>query len=180
MNLNLARLSWGAVAPDVLPYYRLIRHYKDESIYFIVREISNLIHLYRYVDLSSMNRVEQDFFSYKLGIILHYLCDYTCYPHAMRQTYMDAAKTHMRYESELNLKATDHTFDTKPCHAPIDGWRLKQSIRTFIDDYVDAYLKEPASYEHDLNSALCLGQAVGTLIIEFIHVYREELSVQFI
>lgn len=31
VNLNLEKMLWGSVAPDVLPYYKLKRHYFDES-----------------------------------------------------------------------------------------------------------------------------------------------------
>ena len=47
IELNLKKIQWGSVCPDVLPYYKLIRHYQNESIDYISNEISNLIYFFQ-------------------------------------------------------------------------------------------------------------------------------------
>ena len=41
IELNKDSLLWGSVAPDILPQYRLHRHYEKESLNYIVNEIVN-------------------------------------------------------------------------------------------------------------------------------------------
>ncbi len=50
--LDNNKLTWGSVAPDYLPKYKFIRHYKDESINFVANEILKIILFTKYVDIS--------------------------------------------------------------------------------------------------------------------------------
>lgn len=111
INLNLNKIQWGSVCPDVLPYYKLIRHYQKESINFISKEISNLIYFCRYSNLQeNTNPILINYLSKKLGIISHYLSDYCCYPHAYRMTFFDDMKAHIKYESDLNVYVLSQKF----------------------------------------------------------------------
>ena len=53
IKLDKNKLLWGSVAPDILPQFRLHRHYKKESLNYIVNEIIKLIFLSRFVDFNS-------------------------------------------------------------------------------------------------------------------------------
>lgn len=51
IKLDNNSLLWGSVAPDILPQFRLHRHYKKESLNYVVNEIIKLIFLTRFIDL---------------------------------------------------------------------------------------------------------------------------------
>lgn len=45
VELNKEALLWGAIAPDILPQYKVKRHYKRESLNYVVGEIVKLIYI---------------------------------------------------------------------------------------------------------------------------------------
>ena len=88
LKLDKEKLLWGSVAPDILPHYKMIRHYKKESINFITREIMKIIFVSRYIDFNEkLDPVAMKVLSKKIGIISHYLSDYVCLAHANRWTF---------------------------------------------------------------------------------------------
>lgn len=182
INLNIEKLSWGSVAPDVLPYYRLIRHYKDESIDYISKEIVMLIHLFRYTDLNKLNKVQNDYLSKKIGIISHYLSDYTCYPHAHRKTYINGMREHMKYESDLNRYSTIHEFKNIIVNdIDVDeSGKLVEIVKAYIEKVVNNYLLEEPSFSNDLDYALLLSYQVAAFIVETIKVYNEDMEYRLI
>lgn len=54
LKLDFDKLSWGSVAPDILPKYKLIRHYKEESINYIALEIMKIIFISRFLDINKI------------------------------------------------------------------------------------------------------------------------------
>ncbi len=186
IELNKSKLEWGSVAPDVLPYYKLIRHYKDESLNYIVREIISLIYLCRYSDLNAVDSLVIKHLSRKIGIISHYLCDYTCYPHAHRMTFLNDMKSHIKYESDLAEYAFDHDFknlnlDIEKLNIYDDSNRsLNTRVSEYINRVIDDYLKAPSCFENDLNYAFELSKEITCFIIETILDYSEEMQYQFI
>ncbi|MDO5715565.1 MAG: zinc dependent phospholipase C family protein [Tissierellia bacterium] len=190
LDLNLEKLQWGAIAPDVLPYYRLKRHYKDESLEYIAKEIVNLILFCRYANLkNAASPVLMDHISKKLGIISHYLADFVCYPHAHRLTFIGNMKNHIKYESELNIFVLQHKFEEKQYQNVIGrkdlnlyeeiDIKLKTRVMNYIDDIVDEYMSEEASFDRDMNFAVDLNTRIAYFVIESIMLYREDLEVQF-
>ncbi|CDZ75051.1 hypothetical protein ING2D1G_0893 [Peptoniphilus sp. ING2-D1G] len=187
IELNISKLEWGSVAPDVLPYYKLIRHYKDESLNYIVREIISLIYLCRYSDLiNAEDSLVIRYLSRKIGIISHYLCDYTCYPHAHRMTFLNDMKSHIKYESDLAEYALIHSFknlnlDIEKLNIYDDSNRsLNTRVSEYINKIIDDYLEAGSCFENDLNYAFELSKEITCFIIETILDYSEEMQYQFI
>lgn len=184
VELNLKKLKWGSIAPDYLPYYKLIRHYKKESINYITLEICNLIFFCRYSNLNeNTNSFFKKYISKKLGIILHYLCDYTCYPHANRITCINSMREHLKYEAELNEFAIDG-FKFKDLLLDVefnyDYDRMFDIVKTYIEDVVCAYMRDNQSFDNDLNYALFLSTNISEFVVETVLAYSEELQYQFI
>lgn len=190
LNLNLEKMEWGSIAPDVLPYYKFKRHYKDESIHYIATEIVKLIRFCRYSDLqSNSNPVLINYLSKKLGIISHYLCDYCCYPHAYRLTFLGNMKSHIKYETDLNIFVLDRMFEegqftkvisSKPLGLYEDvEKKLKDRVKNYIDQIIAQYMQESVSFENDMNYALDLSTEIAYFVIESILLYSEDLEVQF-
>lgn len=189
INLDLDKLSWGSIAPDILPYYKLKRHYQEESINFISKEIVQLIFLCRYVDFSQeLDPILNKLLSKKIGVISHYLCDYTCHPHAYRMTFVESRnslKEHIRYESDLNEYAKTHIFVNNVISTQIDEIKnnniikLLPKVKDYINKVVEEYKTHENSFATDLNFALNLNVNIASFIIEGIINYSEDLELQY-
>ncbi|SHH25134.1 Zinc dependent phospholipase C [Anaerosphaera aminiphila DSM 21120] len=186
VDLDIDKLQWGSIAPDVLPYYKFKRHYKDESLEFISKEIVHLIFLGRYSNLKNKNSFFIRQLSKKVGIISHYLCDFTCYPHAYRVTFMDDMKSHLKYESDLNEYAINiHKFNDVNLSTEDlniygdDSKKLADIVGEYIDSVVEEYMEDEKSFSNDLDYALKLSSNVALFIIEMILNYSEEMEYQF-
>lgn len=186
IRLNKKKLRWGSVAPDYLPYYKFKRHYLEESIGYISSEIVNLIYISRYVDFYNMKPFFKKFFSKRLGIISHYLCDFTTKPHAIRETCtnIEDLKSHIKYEKDLAKYSLKHEFKV----LDIDNSLLysnhfitmRQSVEQFVRFVIDRYLENESSFENDLDYAMSLSFSICDFIFETIFIYSEEMELQFI
>ena len=191
INLNLEKMLWGSIAPDVLPYYKTKRHYFDESGDYIAREISKLIYFSRYsYSEGNESKLFINYISKKLGIIMHYLCDFVCYPHAYRMTFVDNFRKHVKYEQDLAIYAREnkyleeHFIDTSKSEninffANIDQ-KLELKIKNYLVEVIKEYKSSNHSFDNDLNFALNLSTNISLLVIESILDYGEELDIQFI
>lgn len=186
IKLDEKKLKWGSIAPDYLPYYKFKRHYLDESLFYVAGEIVNLIYISRYVNLYNMTPFFKKFFSKKLGIIMHYLCDFTTRPHAVRMTctnYEDL-KEHLKYEKNLDEFSISHDFK----YLPIEEYRLvidedftlKKRVCNFILNVTKMYLEDVVSYKSDLNYAISMSYAITDFVLETILMYSEEMELQFV
>lgn len=186
VSLDIEKLQWGSIAPDILPYYRFKRHYKDESIKYISKEIVSLIFLSRYSELNGDNSFFIKLISKKIGIISHYLCDFTCYPHAYRVTFMDNMKEHIKYEADLDVYAPNHEFEDKILKTEdlnIEENSTKELVNVveeYIDSVVEEYMQNSVSFQNDLDYALKLSSNIALFIVEMILNYSgEKVQYQF-
>lgn len=191
VNLNLDKMLWGSIAPDVLPYYKTKRHYFDESGDYIAREISKLIYFSRYsYSEGNESKLFINYMSKKLGIIMHYLCDFVCYPHAYRMTFIENLRKHVKYEQDLALYARDNKFleesfrDVISCE-DINFFenfdiKLEKKVKAYLIKVIEEYKDSNHSFDNDLNFALNLSTNISILVIESILEYNGEFDIQFI
>lgn len=191
VNLNLEKMLWGSIAPDVLPYYKMKRHYFDESGDFIAREISKLIYFSRYsYSEGNESKLFINYISKKLGIIMHYLCDFMCYPHAYRMTFVENLRKHVRYEQDLALYARENkyieeNYKSVICCDKIEFFensdiKLEKKVKTYLIYVIKEYKNSNHSFDNDLNFALNLSTNISLLVIESILDYNGEFDIQFI
>lgn len=191
INLNMEKIQWGSICPDILPYYRLIRHYQDESIDYISKEIANLIYFCRYSNLrDNPKKVLVNYLSKKLGVISHYLCDYVCYPHAYRMTFFNDMKAHIKYESDLNeyvlnAKALEENYKSVISCEDLDLFKdvdikLKDRIKAYIEDVVNEYKTNEPSFDNDMDFALDISSKIASFVIESVMEYNEDFEIQFV
>lgn len=191
VNLNMEKMLWGSVAPDVLPYYKTKRHYFDESGDYISREISRLIYFSRYsYSEGNESKLFINYISKKLGIIMHYLCDFVCYPHAYRMTFFENLKKHVRYEQDLALYARENKFSEENFVEVISSKdinffedsdiKLEKKIKNYLIKVINEYKNSNHSFDNDLNFALNLSTNISILVIESILEYNGEFDIQFI
>ncbi|NMB08521.1 MAG: zinc dependent phospholipase C family protein [Tissierellia bacterium] len=182
IELNKDSLLWGSVLPDILPNYKLHRHYKRESLGFIVNEIVKLIFISRYLEFDSKtDPIKIKLLSKKLGIISHYLSDFVCKPHAERWTFTTNMFKHIDYESKLNDYAPEHNFKKNIIN--IDDIDIYQNriikLRPIIKDYIENVVKEYSNkegFDYDLDYALSLSLKVSYFVIDTINAYSEKAT----
>ena len=191
VNLNLDKMLWGSIAPDVLPYYKTKRHYFDESGDFIAREISKLIYFSRYsYSEGNESKLFINYMSKKLGIIMHYLCDFVCYPHAYRMTFIENLRKHVRYEQDLALYARENKFLEENFRNVIScedinffensDIKLEKKVKAYLIKVIEEYKDSNHSFDNDLNFALNLSTNISILVVESILEYNGEFDIQFI
>ncbi|NLJ98792.1 MAG: zinc dependent phospholipase C family protein [Tissierellia bacterium] len=186
LKLDENKLLWGSIAPDILPQYRLRRHYKEESLNYIIKEITRLIFISRYVEINpDIDPIAIKILSKKIGIISHYLSDYVCLPHAERWTFTSNNMIkHINYESKLNEYSPYHDF--KKNIITVDDMdifqerviKLRSIIKRYIESVIDEYSLK-TGYKHDLDFALSLNLKICYFIIDTVNAYNEETHKDF-
>ena len=182
IELNKKMLDWGSVAPDILPKYKLYRHYYDNSIDYIIYKIAKIIFLNRFLDFTNGSYINLKVFSRDLGIISHYLSDFTCRAHADRWEFPKSLVKHVKYEIDLNDNSKSHEFS----HIDIEFEPFESGaassleelviIKKNIEKVVNSYLEEEPNFQTDLDYALALNKAVYQFIIESILAYNYKES----
>lgn len=181
LKLDKDKLLWGSIAPDVLPQYRLVRHYKDESISFITKEIMKIIFASKiYSSNKHLDPIAIKIFSKKIGIISHYLSDYVCLPHANRWTFNGSMRKHIKYESSLNDYVRNHDFKKNVISVDDLDIRdfqileLRSKIREYIEDVLEEY-SQATSFKNDLDFSLSLNLKMTYFILDTIEAYSEDI-----
>lgn len=185
LKLDKNKLEWGSIAPDILPHYRLIRHYKDESLNFISKEIMKVIFISRFLDFNErLDPLAMKLLSNKIGIISHYLSDYVCLPHASRWTFFGNMKKHIKYEKELDLISPSHDFkinkiDTEDLDIyNINPRDLQEEIKNYINNVVEEYSVK-TGYDVDLDFSVAINVKITRFVLDTIAVYSEEIHGHF-
>lgn len=186
LKLDKEKLLWGSIAPDILPQFKLIRHYQDESLNYVSKEIIKIIYISRYLEFNKLlDPLAMKLLSKKIGIISHYLSDYVCLPHAKRWTFADSMIKHIKYESSLNEYAAKHDFKKNVITVDdIDIFDEKFSslqlrIKNYIENVVNEYTMK-TSFKNDLNFALSLNSKITYFIIDTIQAYSEDIHKEFV
>ncbi len=183
IELNYDKLVWGSIAPDILPKYKLYRHYYENSIDYIILRIAKLIIINRFLDFTNCNYIDLKSFSRDIGIISHYLSDFTCLAHADRWTFLKSLIKHVKYENELNEYSKNHVFEmgvikTEDIEIDENLFNMLPKIKHYIESVVNEYL-EDESFDRDLNYALNINFKIFEFIIESILVYNGNLELQY-
>ena len=185
IELDKDKLLWGSIAPDILPQYKLCRHYQKESLNYVVNEIVKLIFISRYIEFSSrIDPIAIRVLSKKIGIISHYLSDFVCLPHAERWTFTSSMLKHINYESKLNDYSPYHDF--KKNVITVDDIDIFQNriiklcpmIKQYIQDVIEEYSIK-TDFKNDLDFALSLNLKISYFIIDTINAYTEETYKDF-
>lgn len=187
IELNKKMLDWGSIAPDILPKYKLYRHYYDNSIDYIIYKIAKIIFLNRFLDFTTGSYINLKAFSRDLGIISHYLADFTCRAHADRWEFPKSLVKHVKYEIELNEYSKSHEFSNIDIEFEAfesgAGSSLEElvTIKKNIEKVVLDYLEKEPSFQTDLDYALGLNKAVYEFIIESIlnYSYKNEANLAY-
>lgn len=130
-NLNKSAFYWGNIRPDIHSPFNRGQHKYEISMDMIEEKWQQL-----------ENTGNKCLYSYRLGVILHYIADFFC--HAHNDTYYDTnLRAHFDYEQALHktLLALGEDFSFL-------GGDL-EDIRAYIDEHRASYLQGGASPERD-------------------------------
>ncbi len=186
LKLDKEKLLWGSISPDILPQYKLIRHYKDESLNFIAKEIVKIIFVSRYIEFNKiLDPLAIKLLSSKIGVISHYLSDYVCLPHAKRWTFYNNMVKHIKYESQLNDYVINHNFKTNIINTKdmdvydTNTLGLMKTVKNYINQVVEEYSLK-TSFANDLDFALSLNLKITYFILDTIAAYSDEMEGIFV
>jgi hypothetical protein len=168
VKVDYESLMNGSVAPDINPSMVVIPHLKKRSIGFLQRQIEWLTCKALPEDLKEMKE-----FSYRLGIVIHFISDYFCAAH--NNIKFINPIIHYFYERRLKAYFDKHGINLNFTKLNFDI-ELSMSIRDFIEQKHTEYLTQRKSMENDFGFTL---DAVINITLEIVakslKVYNEEV-----
>lgn len=167
LRLNRTLLLLGSVAPDYLPNMISIPHKYHNSIFLVMKNIKKML------NFTAPSMKESYIFSFRLGIIIHFVSDYFCRYH--NSNYSDFIK-HARYEIKLNnyFKALikRENFSFKVEHELINNTSMFKTnilgLVKIISKNRKSYLSDKSSMFKDCKYSLATSLAVTANIITMI------------
>ncbi|MCL1990848.1 MAG: zinc dependent phospholipase C family protein [Defluviitaleaceae bacterium] len=104
-KLHYRKFVWGNVKPDVLPEYKRVSHYYPANEAFV----------FELLERGFDPTLTTEAFSDLLGVLIHFLCDYTCiYHNNMTINEANSMRQHMQYECLLHVYAQAKIRKHKP------------------------------------------------------------------
>jgi len=116
MTLNKKYFTLGNLAPDItLSCYIIPHKYPLTASY--IRRIANKL-------LRSKGKCNSAYFSFRLGVVVHFICDYFCYTHS--KSYKEGLMGHYRHEMKQE-------FDRGSLFPFVKERSLKADCETLLD-----------------------------------------------
>lgn len=155
--INDNHFIWGNLKPDMVSKYKLMKHYKDESLHIIIQKIEYLAsmtfnNISKWYSMSSFNQ--------ELGVICHFLCDFFCVPHHQRWEFKHSMSKHIKYERELDIVAKHFKINNDR-----DNMDSYKNIKEFINKLQDEY-KSRIDYNNDLEYATYVCNSIVNYILD--------------
>ena len=164
VHLNKFRFKIGNMSPDLPLYHSHLKHYKNQNYGYILDMIAELME----TDPTDSSLVKD--YSYRLGVVCHYVCDYFCLPHHNRTYFHDKLGEHLNYEMDLHRSIKNFTKEdflqqfslqyivTNKGGTPLDLVEL-------IEDFHLQYMDEAPSFETDTRYAITVASTLASIII---------------
>jgi hypothetical protein len=147
ININKNRLIIGNMIPDSHLDFINEPHYYDlcfDNVKDILIELTN-------------SKMSIDTYSYKIGVICHYISDWFCYPHEQNWHFNQGdTKAHILYEKKEAKIAKNKIILPKDIKIEKIS---DEYIRFFFDELLDEY-KKAQSYERDLVFSVSVCNAI--------------------
>ncbi|MGB5824735.1 MAG: zinc dependent phospholipase C family protein [Proteocatella sp.] len=157
-SLNKFVFKTGNMSPDLPIYHRHLKHYKHQNFSYIVEMIN---------DLSLIDPTESTsthaLYSYRLGVIAHYVCDYFCLPHHDREYYEAHLPEHLLYEKNLHKEVKNYSNETIEKYETSEF--TSDDLIGIFDVYIAKYHAEENSFEKDINYAINAASMVCSIVV---------------
>lgn|GEM_PF-2096657 len=153
--------TWGCCLPDI--FWGGPDHIMDKSFDYLTRLLGELHPIKSVSYTVSDNRC----FSFKLGIAVHYICDYFCWAHNAR--YYENIFHHLLYENRLQTEFNRHHWSQLIKRAgdsrQKDNDLTPRTLPDFIQSQHLIYLAEAPDIKNDIYFAVyTAGTVVNSLL----------------
>lgn len=158
IKIDYKSLIQGSVAPDYSLSMMFRPHSKDESIGLVHNNMDWLFH-------KSFSHQRKDIreFSFKLGVIIHFVSDYFCIAH--NDEFYNNMYHHYKYEKKL--KKFCCKFIQEYYESIRQDMRVVKDIKGFIDEKHQEYMTVRRSMKNDLVYSLQVSIAVSLSILSY-------------
>lgn len=149
IELDIKGLKSGSVAPDLHPSMMFMKHTKIDADRLVNENINRMIK-----GGFSKNKKDIKEFSFRMGIVLHFICDYFCMAH--NDAKFNNMILHLKYESRLKKFFEKHIDEHIPSKFTTDFITSDffDSIRSFIDEKYLEYNTIKRSMINDVKYSL--------------------------
>lgn len=143
----------GNLAPDITYSFLFRRHQFNTSCHYLNKKIQSLCK----GALSPQSRL----FSYRLGVVMHYVCDYFCYAHS--SAFKGTLRDHIRYEKsqsrpeDIALQPQAYKPLFSPGDARISGEMLMSSLNSIVDTWEQWLRDRIPKPQTDIQQAIDVG-----------------------
>nr|WP_314277877.1 zinc dependent phospholipase C family protein [uncultured Peptostreptococcus sp.] len=149
---------YGNIKPDIVPRYKIRKHYLDESYDMVKNKINflsslNLDNLEKYFTRASLSQ--------EIGVICHFLTDFFCLAHSERWEFKHSMKIHIQYELNLNKVSMDYKIKN-------DRQDNIDNFDVFFDKLYSEYKSNGKYEENDLKYSAYICNTVINYILESI------------
>lgn len=145
-EINKGKFVWGCIMPDIVLSYRISFHTKKENMED-VKEIISMI-------IDNNNNLIENNISIKLGVMVHYLCDFFTYTH--NENYNRNLICHELYEQVQHIKYSNKLKNLwESLNEEVD-YRLYdiKDIINYIEDIHSIYMNNNSNKYRDLIFAI--------------------------
>lgn len=153
------KFVFGNVKPDLKKEYRRFSHYyRDNSVV-----------IFKWLDLLLQKDYAIEEFSEKIGILLHFFCDYTCIYHANDFIHEShSIRKHLQYEGKLHVYASRKIKNYKNAIVVIP-FQSTQEIYDYVKHLTDELNQEPAilCIEKDFENMMRLSLSILLYILNY-------------
>lgn len=155
VHLHYASLKYGSVAPDYKPSLMIKSHRKKNSYKLVTEIVSSLDTIQ-----ASNSLYYTKEFSYKIGLIIHFVTDYFCRAHNENKYYNFIL--HFLYESNLN----NFCMRRFTSNGEVIKWDMvrKWNLYSNFEELLEAMLKEYHSKKPSFTLDMEYSVAVSTMV----------------
>ncbi len=156
--LNKLMFKLGNMSPDLPLYHRHLKHYKYQNFEAILHMIEELSLINPSESVAKLN-----FYSYRLGVITHYVCDYFCLPHHDRDAYGDKLKEHLLYEKNMHKDVKNYNNENTIYDDLVDFNDV--NLKFIVDTFMMKYVEDESSSENDIKYAISASSLVCSILL---------------
>lgn len=157
-SLNKFMFTLGNMSPDMPLYHRHLKHYKYQNFEAILQMIEELSSINPSESIANLN-----FYSYRLGVITHYVCDYFCLPHHDRDAYHDRLKDHLIYEKNMHKDVKNYSNENTIYEDLVDFNEF--NLKYVVDTFMSKYIADETSSENDIKYAISASSLVCSILL---------------
>lgn len=157
--LHRRSFVYGNVKPDIVKEYRKMSHYYRDNCEMIFSMLKDLLE----------TAYSTEIFSEKLGILIHFFCDYTCVYHANDYIYeTHSIRHHMQYEIKLHFYTVQQLRDSQVIIIIL--FQSIDDIYNYVKQLIIDVNHHPkrVSVEFDFNQMIQLSLSITMYVLNYV------------